>query len=95
MLGNFCNSHNHRDIVFLDHLQEVRHCPGKRRLRRDELEIAVAAGDPTGVYVVAVLCLSQKPDALLVIRQDVVVESVGIQVVKICTIQIKDKDEVA
>ena len=64
-------------------------------MRRDELEVAVVARDPTSIYVVAVLRLSQKPDALLVIRQDVVVESVGIQVVKICTIQIKDKDEVA
>ena len=42
-------------------------------MRRDELELAVAAGDPTGVYVVTMLGLSQQLDSTRIIGQDVVV----------------------
>ena len=49
------------------------HSPGHGRLRRDELEVAVAAGDPTGVYVVSMLGLSLQLDTTHIIRQDIVV----------------------
>ena len=68
LLGGPSQGDDHRDIIFLDHLQEMWDCPRQRRLGNNILGGVIGKGYPGCVYVISMVERSQQVDTTLIVR---------------------------